>query len=196
MHVILISGKSGSGKDTLASLLMHHLSSARIIRISEPMKRWAEEDFSKLKEYLETYAKDLEIDFQSRSPLARILLQIYGTEIFQNRVKKEFWAELAIKEIEKYTDDFIIVPDVRWPHDIFVIGNRFNCSTVRITRPEIPSSDHPSEYALDDKNDWTYFVSNRGTVHDLDIVAKSIVRALMVEIEWASATEHTRRGLL
>lgn len=192
--VILLSGKARSGKDTVTGYAVEEADRnglrALVYRISQPMKEWASNDFMKLSEVLERIADEIRpyvdhryvsaVDklivkpqnwFDPKTDITRCLLQIYGTDIFQNRVDPDWWSMIAAKEIEaKFLENanIVIVPDCRWPSNIdYIQSDIYETFTVRINRDDVPESHHPSECALDDYSGWDAVIDNNGTLEEL-----------------------------
>lgn len=158
MKTILISGKSGSGKDAFAILLKTKLEQeqhARILTIhfADLVKVYAE------KYYNWDGVKDA---------AGRSLLQHLGTDTVR-KVFPDYWAECVAQFIYAVRDDFdyTLIPDARFPNEIEVVKRiAVPAVSVRLTRynndgtPYInplftkDQLKHPSETSLDE---WKWF---------------------------------------
>lgn len=169
--VILISGKSGSGKDTFAKFLQTYLeqNNQRILVI-----HFAD----MVKEYAKLYYKwNGEKDINGRQ-----LLQQMGTNevraVFEN-----YWADLVAQFIRATQDDwdYALIPDLRFLNELKRVKkfNHNKCVSVRIRRytddGEIWENDllteeqrqHPSETDLDDYDlDW--YIDNVGPFKNME----------------------------
>ena len=76
--------------------------------------------------------------FEDKTEFTRLLLQLYGTEIFRNRVDNDWWAKQVKNRAIENDDDFVIVTDTRFPNEIEVFYDDINPEetkviTIRIT---------------------------------------------------------------
>lgn len=153
-NTILISGKSGSGKDMLAYFMKDELEKhgkrVLIIHYADAVK-WVLRDF---------FNWD-----GKKDEVGRTLLQRVGTDIVRSTYPN-FWTGIVvglIKAFEPYSDfDVALVPDARFPNEVDIaLQSLLNCIAVRIERknedgtPWINPSlteeqmNHPSETSLD-----------------------------------------------
>jgi hypothetical protein len=153
-NTILISGKSGSGKDMMAQFMKEELEKhgkrVLIIHYGDAVK-WV------LKQY---YNWDGNKDI-----VGRTMLQHVGTDIVRAR-HPNFWTGIVvglIQAFEPYTDwDVAIVPDARFPNEVDIaLQNLKGCIATRIERKNADGTpwinpilteeqrNHPSETSLD-----------------------------------------------
>ena len=151
---IILSGKSGSGKDMVAQFmkgeLEKHNQRALVIHFADAVK-WFCRDF-------------LNWDGK-KDEIGRTLLQTVGTNIVRAK-HPNFWTGIVvglIQAFEPYKDfDVAIIPDARFPHEVDIsLENLKNCVSVRIERTNADGTDwinpalteeqrnHPSETSLD-----------------------------------------------
>ena len=161
MKILMISGKSGSGKDTFANIMREKLSNKKCITL-----HYADLVKYYLKQY---YNWDGVKDEKGRT-----LLQQLGT----NKVRAKFpnyWAETIAKFLAAIPNDFdcAFIPDARFPNEIEVV-KQYNpdALSIRIERYDEKGNNyinpaftqeqlnHPSETSLDDYEDFDYIVSN------------------------------------
>ncbi len=106
--VILISGKMGSGKDYIASLIEKELSSRNykvgIIHLADPLKMVCTQLFK----------WNGQKDEQGRK-----LLQEMGTEVGQS-YNKNLWTDIITNLIGAFSSffDYILIPDCRFMHEL------------------------------------------------------------------------------
>ncbi len=180
MKVILISGKSASGKDTFADLLRENLEQKgkRVLTIhfGDPVKMFA------TKYYNWDGQKDV---------YGRTLLQTLGT----NKVRAHYpnyWGDMIGQFIDATAEDwdYVLIPDLRFLNELRRV-QKFNPNSVavRIVRynedgtpyynpnMNLVQLAHPSETDLDTFCfDW--YVENSGTVDDLRDAANDFLQMI------------------
>lgn len=123
--------------------------------------------------------------YEDKTPLTRILLQLYGTDIFRNRVDDNYWLKQLIDRCIQSTEYVTIVTDVRFPNEITYLQDNkdLDVCTIRVER-DMKRTDkinqHPSETALDNFNDWNFVIDNNGTLKDLDKHSTDIYNTLQL----------------
>lgn len=179
MKVIMISGKSMSGKDTVAKIMKQKLEQQGLekrvltIHFADLVKFYATQYFNWNGEKDET---------------GRSLLQEIGTTVMRGRYP-EYWAEIIGKFIDAYTIpehsffDYILIPDWRFINEYEVVYdyaaiqnnetitirvNRFNDDkpfiNPNMTEDQI---NHISECELDSFA-FNWIIENKGTIKDLE----------------------------
>jgi len=175
MKILMISGKSGSGKDTFANIMREKLSNKKCITL-----HYAD----LVKYYLKQYYNWNGV----KDEKGRTLLQQLGT----NKVRAKFpdyWAETIAKFLAAIPNDFdcAFIPDARFPNEIEVV-KQYNpdALSIRIERYDEKGNNyinpaftqeqlnHPSETSLDDYEDFDYIVSN-SDLTELEDSAKAIL---------------------
>ena len=164
MKVILISGKSNSGKDTLANIirtqLMHDHNKVIIIHYADLLKYLCQNYFGW------DGIKDEN---------GRALLQYVGTDIIRKQ-NPEYWVRFVANFFKMFKNEweYAIIPDCRFPNEVSaMVDNGFDVTHVRIIRPDFISplteeqQKHPSETALDDTVP-DFYIENKGTFKDLE----------------------------
>ena len=177
MKIIMISGKAGSGKDTIANFFKDELIASN--------KRVLVMHFADLVKYYATQYFNWDGE---KNEAGRNLLQEIGTTVMRGRYP-EYWAEIIGKFIDAYTIpehsffDYILIPDWRFineyevVYDYAAIQNN-ETITIRIERyddaglkwknPNMTSDqlNHISECELDNFA-FNWIIENRGTLEDL-----------------------------
>lgn len=175
MKIIMISGKSQSGKDTVAKLMEETLKKREynvlIIHFADLVKFYA-------KQY---YNWNGEKDHDGRA-----LLQLIGTTIMRSRYPT-YWARIvgefidAIEELNHF--QIILIPDWRFINEydtiydyaailnqevITIRVNRYNKDGSPFINPQMneQQSTHISECELDDFG-FMWIIENRGSLEDL-----------------------------
>lgn len=128
--------------------------------------------------------------YENKTDITRNILQLYGTQIFRDRVDNNWWVKQVKSRCVASNDDVIIITDCRFPNEIIeMFDDEYEIITIRITR-NINTNDiiasHDSETALDDWKEWNFEINNNGTLHDLmgsaNIIANEILYPTQKEI--------------
>lgn len=186
MKIIMVSGKAGSGKDTIANFFKDELIASN--------KRVLVMHFADLVKYYATQYFNWDGE---KNEAGRNLLQEIGTTVMRGRYP-EYWAEIIGKFIDAYTIpehsffDYILIPDWRFineyevVYDYAAIQNN-ETITIRIERyddaglkwknPNMTSDqlNHISECELDNFA-FNWIIENRGTLEDLKNSVNEILK--------------------
>lgn len=163
--VILISGKAGSGKSTVAELLRQKLA---FKRYSVTRKSFAD----KVKECARKYM----LWDGKKDERGRRLLQRIGTDVGRE-YDPDIWVKLLLEEIHSFMfpPDFVIIDDARFPNELELTSKdeSFQCVKIRVEAPQLvelkgESASHPSETSLDDYNSFDITIWNTGTIKELE----------------------------
>jgi hypothetical protein len=121
--------------------------------------------------------------FEDKTKLSRLFLQVYGTEIFRNRVDNNYWASKCIDDIKKKNDNVHLITDVRFLNEIELFKKEeLDIITIRINRPmnrEDATNEHVSEKQLDNYTHWDYIIENNFGLEELQLEADNIVLDLV-----------------
>ena len=169
--VICISGKAGSGKDTLAGFLKERLENQGCTVMTT---HYAD----LLKFILEKwYGWD-----GVRNQNGRYLLQTVGTDVIR-AADRDFFVRFidAMIGMCGKVYDYILIPDLRFPNELsYLREHGKNAIHVHIERPTNENSlhgdqeEHSSETAMDSVTP-DYAIHNNGTLHDLMQQAADLV---------------------
>lgn len=163
LKVIAISGKAGSGKDTVANIIQKRLAeqwiSCKIIHYADLLKFICEKYF--------------DWDGQ-KDEKGRRLLQHVGTDVVRSW-DANFWVDFVATMLRLFGNrwGYVIIPDARFPNEIDRLRESgFDVTHLRVERPEYESDltdtqkAHPSETSLNNyKPDFT--IVNDGTPEEL-----------------------------
>lgn len=194
--IISISGKIGSGKDTIAD----------IIKQISPYYNWETKKFAgKLKDIAEIltgvskhHFEDQEFKKQDMSPewgmTYRDLLQKLGTEAMRNGLHENVWVNALFADYHPINDELRqsmgnvidysncewpnwIITDCRFPNELEAVKNRKGL-TIKVIRDSgnTIGTTHASETALDYYTNWDYVVDNNGTLEELKAQILSILQ--------------------
>ena len=183
-NTIIISGKAGSGKDTVASFmkkeLEKHGKKVLVIHYGDAVK-WVLREF-------------FNWDGQ-KDAVGRTLLQRVGTDIVRAQFPN-YWTGIVVgllKAFEPYNDfDVALVPDARFPNEVDIaLETLNNCIAVRINRRNADGTEwvnpnlteeqrnHPSETSLDTFA-FDYVIHNDEGLDTLEESAITILKDLGV----------------
>ena len=143
--------------------------------------------------YLEVYSEKELDDLFEQEPIyitPRLLLQTIGTEIVRT-INPDIWVNSLFKTYEKYnyaesisgTEKVTalfkfpnwIITDVRFPNEVKAIKEKDGI-IIRINRESAYNSNHSSEIALDDYEDFDYTIDNNNCIDCLIEQVKEILK--------------------
>lgn len=176
---IILSGKSGSGKDAVAKFMKEELAKhgkkALVIHYADAVK-W--------------FCKDFLNWNGEKDEVGRSLLQMVGTDLVR-AIHPNFWTGIVVGLIQAFepTSDFdiAIIPDARFPNEVDIsLASLKNSVSVRIERTNTDGTpwinpalteaqrNHPSETSLD-VFAFDYVIHND---EDLDTLRESAITIL------------------
>lgn len=169
MNIIGITGRAGSGKSTVANMIVEMQPRARIIMLAEPIKEFCRQifDFSEEQLYGPSSMRNAPDERYDVSP--RKILQTLGTD-WARSVYEDVWVDYAMRRAEELLEgscvkavknqdhavfkpefcDLVVIPDVRFPNEAEAIRAR-DGKIIRVVRKgfELESA-HASESCIDD----------------------------------------------
>lgn len=198
-NVILVSGKLQSGKNTFVNMLMDELKTTNLKVgfdfFAKSVKDQSKDIFKNLTDYLNTISEKYNIPeiyttednwYESKNHITRILLQIYGTDIFRDMVDANHWGKILKRRlVSEKNEDIMFITDVRFKseisticdkepmrHDYRTITPNYNVMKIRINRNNYERTDDPifthhSEIDLDDYTDWDVLINNDSDLNSL-----------------------------
>ena len=172
MRVILISGKAQSGKDSSAFMIKELLEKKNkkvlIIHYADNLKLFCKHH--------------LGWDGDKTKEEGRKLLQWFGTDVVRKNYE-DTWVDINVALLKgiKTLYDYVIIPDVRFPNEIYKMSDNFDCITIRVERPNFDNGltdeqkNHPSEIALKDFP-MEYEFINDGKIEKLLTTVKTFLK--------------------
>lgn len=171
---ICISGKAQHGKDTTANILLEGLQAkgkkVLIVHYADLLKFICKSWFNWNGE---------------KDDVGRTLLQRVGTDVV--RIKEpDFWVDFVLRIVELFPEEweYIIIPDTRFPNELYKIRNSgYPMTHVRVLRNKFESSltaeqqNHISEVALDNEEP-DMWIMNDGSIEDLRVFLGEIISKL------------------
>jgi len=174
MSIISVSGKIGSGKDTVAS----------IIKEAIPSQNWEVRKFAgKLKQIASILSgtpielfedQEFKKTFMANEwgMTYREFLQRLGTEAIRNGLHENAW---IISTFADYTEDCNwIITDTRFLNEIEAVESR-GALKILVIRGNGTSGSHPSENSLESYTGWDYILYNDSTIEDLRLKVLEIL---------------------
>ncbi|OGV45169.1 MAG: hypothetical protein A2017_06415 [Lentisphaerae bacterium GWF2_44_16] len=187
MIYIGITGKAGSGKDTLGRMIATKLTefqkSITIMAFGNPIK-----DIAVAMGFKEEQIKDpvLKNDIDENWGISpRKFMQICGTELFRNNFRADCLVKAAEIRIKEYSlhRDVIIFTDVRYKNEAEFIIERGGI-IIEIERPYTDKAadwrKHPSESGIAEKYIHIKIINNAGT-DELERTAKSLAGYILCQ---------------
>nr|MBP3259364.1 hypothetical protein [Bacilli bacterium] len=164
--IYILSGKSGSGKDTVASMIKNMINK-KVISLAYAS-------------YLKMYAKEV-LGWDGNDPKPRDFLQQLGVELIKNNIDKKMLVRRMIEDIKVYNYfyDVIIITDARFPDEIDDIKANFdNVTVLHLSDRENKLTDkekmHATETSLNNYNNYDYVVSE-DNLDDLSNTIEKII---------------------
>lgn len=172
--IIVLSGKSGSGKSKVAEIFNMIYKEKNIKSISIAYAY-----------YLKEYAKNIigwDLNEQNKP---RTFLQELGVDLIKNKIDDNMLINRIIEDVKVYSYfyDSIIISDARFKNEIDDIKNTFSrVISIHITggnnRLSEKEKNHITETSLDDYNNYDYVINNNGNIEELYDKISIIVEAL------------------
>ena len=169
--IIGLSGRKGSGKDTVAAYLMKEHGFERKA-FADPLKQSVAAllgvEFSDIEKFKNDDDCVVDLGFQSDNECIsnltfRMFLQRYGTEAHRDIFGQDFWVDLTLPVQGFYPGRAIVVTDVRFANEAARV-RELGGLVVRVIRGLSDQDQHRSE-VID--FDWDYIIDNDGSFHEL-----------------------------
>lgn len=170
INTIVISGKAGHGKTTLANLIKEELENQnfRVMKIA-------------FADYLKFIAKKYYGWNGEKDEKGRTLLQYLGTDVVRKN-DENFWADIVSRLTRALNSefDYFIIDDARFPNEVNAFPAE-NTILIKVIRPNYCSltseqQSHASETALDS------YIPNYEVINDTIEELKESATAIIEEI--------------
>lgn len=176
--IIGLTGKAGSGKDTVADYLVGDYGFKKY-SLALSIKRAIAAMFDVNEEFLDDRAlKESprpELCGFSYRELAISLGSDWGRDTFHKSFGKTLWLLLADKHID-FTKN-IVIPDIRFQDEVDWLESKGGV-LVHISRKECTKIDHPSEAGVKSNNASSYIIHNNCDMRQLLIEVGILARHL------------------
>ena len=190
-NLIGISGKIGSGKDTVAAIIQElypqyevkkfagKLKDIASILTGIPVEKFEDQEFKKTdlgKEWSYAYPDQYYDDGESVMVCmsVRQLLQKLGTDALRDNLHENVWVNALMADYNK--DSNWIVTDCRFPNEAKIIEEKGGI-LLRVERSTCNLGIHPSETALDDFP-FEHVIFNNGSMDDLRNEVKKFLESI------------------
>ncbi len=167
MTVIGITGRRGSGKDTVANMLTKQ--GYENIKFAGALKemlrtylRYVGMNAFEIERHIEGPDKEKPIP-QLSGQNARRAMQTLGTEWGRNLMGPDMWVNSFLLRCNQFPR--VVCSDVRFPNEADMI-HELGGKIIRLTRPGLPQLDHPSENLIDELV-VDYVILNNSTTESL-----------------------------
>ena len=195
MKIVAICGFQGSGKDTLANILIEKYGYTKL-SFAGTVKDVASVVFSWDRKLLEGDTKESrdwreQIDEWWSDKLGipnltpRYILQQFGTDLFRNNFHKDIWVTCVERKLLNY--DRVVITDCRFPNEIQIMKN-YGATILHIYRGQLPEwfykvkigeENPPKELHASEtswiKESFDYTIENNGTIKDLEDNFKTVM---------------------
>ena len=180
--VIGVTGKAGSGKDTIGDYLVENYGFVKMA-MADPLKSGVQNLFHIDDETMYDREKREEplADFPDWS--VRKILQFVGTDLLRNQFDKDIWVKLMLKKLRLSSSQKIVICDIRFPNELNCIRDceYANGHFFRVVRNSCDVGDnvglgnhesetHELDYDHEFSNDGTF----EGLYKQIDKVMKEI----------------------
>jgi len=166
-NIIGITGKAGSGKDTLANYLIDQgyikLSFGSAVKdIVSIITGWP-------RDFVEGTNKDRHLRETLKHPdynkTCRELMQYIGTDLFRNQLDDNIWVNIIKNKIKTDNENNkFVISDVRFDNEAQMIKSIGGC-IIHINRNDQIVSNHISENGI--SLNYDHCIDNNGSINDL-----------------------------
>ena len=120
--------------------------------------------------------------YEDKTEITRVILQLYGTDIFRKRVDDNFWVQQMKDRVLASNSDIILITDTRFPNEIEgMYDDSYETVAIRIQRninTQERIASHASETSLDNWTEWDYVVENNGSLEHLEESAELVANSI------------------
>ena len=193
LNLILVSGKAGSGKDTVAHYLKNHYNCSHLYFAYAVKKSLSIITGLDEKYFFEHELKEKYLPFPWDKFTPRMMMQFYGTDLMRNQLDKDIWIKSVATKIstliEESTTDIInvVVSDLRFQNEMYIeqfinAPCKINKLIVRVDRPGKDGkttgglTNHESENGITNYPTETIIINNDRTVEELYIRIETIMQ--------------------
>ena len=155
IKLFILSGKAGSGKDTVYSIIKKYYKNKKVINISFGY-------------YIKDYVKRISSWDGNEKTKPRELLQSFGIDLVKKKIDSKLFIRRILEDIIVFSHfyDIIVVTDVRLLDEIEVLKEKYPKSiSIRINRDfdnglSDSEKNHITEIALDNYDKFDYVIEN------------------------------------
>lgn len=203
--IIAISGKIGSGKNTVANLVAKYLTNTSKTIVHKyfafKLKKIVEiiTGIEMKQSFWNNYFSNGITDFSSEAKNIFIaefnmtigqMLQKIGTDVFRDHFDREIWIKALFADYDQFehSNSIWIITDVRFLNEvqkikeldgILIKVNRFEKNIDEFSKRD---KQHASEIELDDCQDFDFVIDNNSTLEDLEENVKQIITNIIINV--------------
>lgn len=169
--IIGLLGRSRAGKDTIAEFICNQHPEYQIIRLSYSLKKAACCLYDYTMDQVESSSKEVIDGRWNKTPretiqsLTNYMMSYMGNDFFTKKLFNAY-------DKGKYSDN-IIIPDIRYPHDIVEIQKRGGI-VIKVERPN-NLVQHTFEDHIDKLYGTTTIINDQG-IDDLHVKIKNVLQ--------------------
>lgn len=171
VKIIGLLGRSRSGKDTIAEYLCNHYPEYQIVRLSYPLKKAVCCLYDFTMDQVESSSKEAMDQRWNKTPretiqsLTEYMMSFMGHDFFTKKLFQGY-------DNGKYSNH-IIIPDIRYPHDIVEIQKRGGI-VIKVERPN-NLIQHEFEKHIDDLKGNITICNDKG-IDDLHEKIRNLIK--------------------
>ena len=165
--IVGISGRMGSGKDTVAEIIKRQFKDKNfeIISFADPLKNFCVQYLGL--SYDDVYTQEGKMKFNEFWNMTnREILQKVGTDALRNGFDKDVWVKIMELHILNNSQKNFIIPDVRFDNEAELV-NKHSGIMLNIVRDCVNKDTHVSEKGIS-KELILFNINNNKTFYDLE----------------------------
>lgn len=164
-RILLISGKAGSGKDTIGNHIVNTYKYTRLA-FADELKNFVSNKYNvNYNLMFSQEGKKRCIVVNNKEMTIRDLLIHEG--MVQRKKSPTFWVDLVIQKIILYDIKNVVITDFRFPNEFEKLVEKFsNINTIRIIRDNIDEINSISENSLDEFK-FDNYIYNNSSINEL-----------------------------
>jgi len=197
MRFIGLGHRKGTGKDTLANMLVEeirvkHRTAAVKLSFADGIKDLSYSMFERygLKEG-QYYEQNEDTREEKEQPIGGVLGDLTPRDIyikvgqFMRSIDEDYWVTDLFHRADAFNAGkacpaVVVVPDVRFPNEIKKF-KREGYPLIKVTNPRIADTNDVCDDALDGFDDWDHLVVNSGSLHALREMGNALCKAWFTE---------------
>lgn len=162
MVIILVAGKAGSGKDTVADYVVKKYSFVKLA-FADALKEYVSKKYKINKELMYTQQGKKSL-FNKKTTIRQLLI---SEATIKREEDEDFWVNILIAQIKKEPHKKYIISDFRFPNEYYSLYRHFSSIyTIEVYNPNVKQINDPTETSLKNFH-FDYCITNDSTLKDL-----------------------------